>query len=1082
MLRLSTSHETPWSPWFSQNQRPACWSFGRWAFTAVLTCLSTQAERLFLNSNELLPTLAVAPGCLLPFLLWWGCQYGSAVFAGALATSLWTFSRTGSGGVWWWLVTAAALTMELWLTVLLLRLWRFRSDLSRGKDALLLVFAAFAGTAAAAWLVTPLAQIGLAGSLRQVAEACGVWWLMNFVSLVVFTPAWLSSRKGPSDRAFDLPVLIPFGLTALVCTVIGFRIWRPLPDMPNPLIYLGAPAFIMAPLFCGARGAAVVTVIAGLTAAHATAIGTGPFRSSDANMANLRLNLFLFSLGMTTYTVGTFINERKLNLLRLEFGHSLLGKAEEIAGIGSWQFDIVTQVETWSDHFYRLLGLLPGEMSPDIRRFQERFVVAEDRERFAENWESFVRTGQPDRIEFRILRADGRERIIVGQANLQRDRRGKPIRFVGTIRDVTERRRAMEERQRMQELLNKAEELAHLGSWEMDGAGFMPRWSDNMYRICGVERGDFDGQFESFLQRFVHPDDRARLLTTFRDFAQSRGQDWAEFRLIRSDGEVREVIAQAQVVRMENGQLVRCYGTTTDVTERKRAERQLRESEQRYKLLANNSSDMIARIRQDCTLAYISPAVSKVLGYEPEDVLNHPMTDLIAPQDREHCREMVSGLLAGEDRASVPFRGLRSDGSEVWLESKAQLLIDEFGTRELLCVTRDITERRRLEEQIAQAQRLEAIGRLAGGIAHDFNNILTVINGYAEILETRFAPDDPASKHVASILEAGRRAAQLTRQLLTYSRRQLVKRGQVNLNDVVGKIELLLRPLMGEDIDLICKLDPQIGMIEGDEIQFEQMVMNLAINARDAMPEGGVLTVQTEHVVFAQWELRPRNLSAGRYVKFVVSDTGVGMDESVRARIFEPFFTTKELGRGTGLGLPTVYATVEQVGGAIEVESAPGEGTTFIMFFPSREARPTKLDAGRPAALPASTAHPARRILVVEDDPNVRSLVELTLRDANYEVITAGGGAEALGQFGSGDLPFDLLLTDVVMKGMNGRELADRVHRIQPELPVIYMSGHTDDSVVRRGVMNDEMTLLHKPFTAAELMSRVELTLAGGAS
>jgi CheY-like chemotaxis protein len=261
------------------------------------------------------------------------------------------------------------------------------------------------------------------------------------------------------------------------------------------------------------------------------------------------------------------------------------------------------------------------------------------------------------------------------------------------------------------------------------------------------------------------------------------------------------------------------------------------------------------------------------------------------------------------------------------------------------------------------------------------------------------------------------------------------------------------------------------------------MVMNLAINARDAMPEGGVLTIQTEHVVFAQWELRPRNLSAGRYVKFVVSDTGVGMDESVRARIFEPFFTTKELGRGTGLGLPTVYATVEQVGGAIEVESAPGKGTTFIIFFPSREAQPTKLDAGRPAAaLPASPAHPARRILVVEDDPNVRSLVELTLRDANYEVTAVGGGPEALGQFGSGDLPFDLLLTDVVMKGMNGRELADQVHRIQPELPVIYMSGHTDDSVVRRGVMNDEMTLLHKPFTAAELMSRVELTLAGGAS
>jgi PAS domain S-box-containing protein len=606
----------------------------------------------------------------------------------------------------------------------------------------------------------------------------------------------------------------------------------------------------------------------------------------------------------------------------------------------------------------------------------------------------------------------------------------------------------------------------------------MPVWSDNFYRLCGVERGDFDGTFDSFLQRFVHPDDRNHLWQAFLDFADGSGPDWVEFRHVRSDGAIRDFHAHVQMARRENGQLVRCYGTTTDITERKEAERKLKEEEQRYRLLADHSSDVIARVCDDGKLAYVSPACRKILGYEPEELLGRTLMDLVSPDDQPLCREAMDRLLNGEEHASVPFRGQRKNGSVVWLENNSKLLVDESGRRELLCVIRDITERRTLEEQIAQAQRLEAIGRLAGGIAHDFNNILTVINGYAEVLEMQFSGDEQASKFVANILEAGRRASQLTRQLLTYSRKQLLSRGMVNLNTVIRTLEPLLMPLIGEEIELSFRLEPTIGLIEGDAGQLEQLIMNLAVNARDAMPAGGRLTLETNSVLFSPSEVRPHRLPPGPFVKLVVSDTGQGMDDNVKAHLFEPFFTTKEIGRGTGLGLATVYATMEQCGGAIAVESALGAGSRFELYFPAQftAASPEAVTLTFRESAESSNGH--RRILVVEDDDPVRSLVELTLRKASYSVRTAASGEDAMKLIDADPRSFDLLLTDVVMKGVNGRELADALRQRAPHLAVIFMSGHTEDAVVRSGVLNDQLTFLQKPFTADELMDRVQQVLA----
>ncbi|MFO0917527.1 MAG: PAS domain-containing protein [Planctomycetaceae bacterium] len=1039
-----------------------------------------QADRFFRHTDEPFSTLILAPGCLLPFFLWWGNRYWSAALAGAALTMVLIPEIRTDVVQRPWLaiaVIAGGLAFELWLTPRLLRLWGFQIDLPRRNDMLLLLGAAFVSTAISGGIIMPVVYWPEEISQVDFLQACGMWWLMHFASMMVFSPAFLTWRLGANYTLREVLALTGLTLMTALCTSVGFELWPALSRFPNPLIYIGVPVFILAPLWWGARGAGVVTVTTSLMAAYATSRGLSPFAGPDVVEANYSLNVFLASLAVTTYSVGSFVTERQTALQRLRIEHALLSKAEEVAGVGSWQFDVRSRTEQWSEQFFRLLGLIPQEIPPDFVAFRERFIVPEDRQRFVEAWDSFVQTGQPDRIELRIVRADGRERMLVAQANTQRNSRGQPLRYVGTMRDVTERHQALEERRRMQELLNKAEQLAHMGSWEMDASGFVSRWSDNMYRIHGVRPDEFEGTIDAYVRQFIHPDDRQLMHDALNRYWQGGDKNSLEFRIITAGGQVRNMLGQIEIAKRDDRQIVHIVGTCADITERKQAERELQDSEQRYRLLADYSSDMISRIRKDETLAYVSPACLRMLGFTPEELANRPFYDVVHPDDRQLCCDMVRGLMHGDDVFPQPYRGQRKDGSIIWMESRARLLDDNSVESQLLCVTRDITERRRLEDQVAQSQRLEAIGRLAGGIAHDFNNILTVINGYAEILETRFPVDDPAAKHVASILEAGQRAAQMTRQLLTYSRKRLVTHGQVNLNDVVGKLESFLRPLMGEEIELICELDPQLPPVEGDAGQLEQLAMNLAINARDAMPSGGSLTLRTANVVFAPWDVRPSNLLPGRYAALIVADTGHGMDETVRSRLFEPFFTTKRAGEGTGLGLATVYATVQQGGGAIVVYSEPNQGARFEIYFPAREVATT----APPVLLPQKTAvvdSGRQRILVVEDDADVRSLVEMTLTRANFSVITAASGEDAIERVAESESRFDLLLTDVVMKGLNGRELADRLRQGDPRLPVLFMSGHTEDAVLRRGVLNDEFILLNKPFTAGELMDCIQQTLA----
>jgi nitrogen-specific signal transduction histidine kinase/CheY-like chemotaxis protein len=386
----------------------------------------------------------------------------------------------------------------------------------------------------------------------------------------------------------------------------------------------------------------------------------------------------------------------------------------------------------------------------------------------------------------------------------------------------------------------------------------------------------------------------------------------------------------------------------------------------------------------------------------------------------------------------------------------------------------DVTHRKNLEEQYRHAQKMEAVGQLAAGVAHDFNNLLTVISGYSELLMQRLPEKDPMRGPINSIHTAGQRAASLTQQLLAFSRKQVLEPKILDLNDIIVQTARMLQRLIGEDIRLASVLAPDLSRVRVDPSQVEQVLMNLAVNARDAMPKGGMITMETSNVVWDETQAEKRtNGKAGRYVMLTVSDTGHGMTPEVQARIFEPFFTTKGVGKGTGLGLATVFGIVAQSDGHIEVHSETGSGTSFRIYFPAVESAPTALEA----AVHQIPKHGTESVLVVEDEEDLRPLIREVLEEFGYRLHIASCGSEALEMLAKMNEPIDLLLTDVVLPEMSGNNIAIRVRQKFPNVKVLYMSGYIADDVLRHGVVAEQVAFIHKPFSPLALANRVREVL-----
>jgi PAS domain S-box-containing protein len=509
--------------------------------------------------------------------------------------------------------------------------------------------------------------------------------------------------------------------------------------------------------------------------------------------------------------------------------------------------------------------------------------------------------------------------------------------------------------------------------------------------------------------------------------------------------------------------------------ERMRAENEVRQSEQRFDDLFENAKDIVFTLDLEGNVTSLNKSAEEVMGWSRSEARQINIKNLVAPEHLHLCSQMMQRILNEEPMQHFEISMVRKDGRKVLLQTSARLVYSNGQKEGVQGIARDITERRNLENMVQQSQKLEAIGRLSGGLAHDFNNLLCVISGHTELLTEQMQPEHPSLKNLTQIKKAVDSAASLTRQLLAFSRKQVFHPRILDLNAIVIETEKLLGRLIGEHIEFFSALHPALGHVRVDPVQVEQVLVNLVLNARDAMPQGGKLTIETANVELGEgFRTRHAIVPAGNYVVLSVTDNGCGMDEETQSRIFEPFYTTKELGKGTGLGLATVYGIVKQSGGFIWVYSEPRQGTTFKVYLPRVDSAALPLPS---VNIQAEIRKGTETILLVENAEPLRTLAKEFLKGGGYAVLEAENGKDALRIASAFGGAIHLLLTDVIMPGMGGKQLAIQLSGLRPSTKILYMSGYPNDGIVQSGILATGVVLLEKPFTREILLRRVRQVL-----
>jgi PAS domain S-box-containing protein len=619
--------------------------------------------------------------------------------------------------------------------------------------------------------------------------------------------------------------------------------------------------------------------------------------------------------------------------------------------------------------------------------------------------------------------------------------------------------------------LEKAERMVHAGYWDCDLVGGRIEHSEEACRVYGLPAGQRSWDLGAWIDRWqslLDPADRERASGAIMAAIELGGPRYdVEYR-IRRGGEVRWIHSQGEVTRDEHGRALRLLGTMQDVTDRRRAEEALRRSEEQYRRIVETAHEGIWVVDAEGRTTFANRQLARMLRCGVEELRGAPLADFLDEEDLGIVGPELAGGRGGGS-AQHELRFLRKDGSELWARVELTPFFDEGRYTGALAMVTDVSERRAIEAQLRQSQKLEAVGRLAGGVAHDFNNLLTAILSDARVLADGLDPDDPLHTEAAEIEAAARKAALLTRQLLAFGRKQPSEPRVVEVGEVVAAMDRMLRRLIGEDVELTTITAPGLGRIRVDPVQLEQVLLNLAVNARDAMPRGGHLAIEAANTA-GPGAGRGAPADAGRWVMLAVRDTGLGMSAEVQAHLFEPFFTTKEPGKGTGLGLAMVYGIVTQAGGEVRVRTEAGQGTSFEIFFPRVDAPAEAAGAPAPRELPRGT----ETVLVVEDEPLVRALAVRVLRAAGYAVLDAGDAEQALKLLDGGrHTRIDLLVTDVVMPRCSGPDLADRLRRRLPELPVLFASGYMDRMQDVQSQLGWRTGFIPKPFTPDELARKV---------
>jgi len=617
--------------------------------------------------------------------------------------------------------------------------------------------------------------------------------------------------------------------------------------------------------------------------------------------------------------------------------------------------------------------------------------------------------------------------------------------------------------------------------WDWNVAAGKHWWNQQQYAMLGYDPQFTHASHEAWESR-IHPDDRARVRLHLEESIASGATLWqCEYRFTRADdGSVRVALERGCIERDEQGQLARMGGVMTDITAEREATAALRASEERFREMTNAIEHLFWVANPEGTEAlYVSPAYERIWGRSCESVYRDAMSFVNAIHEDDRERMLARLPLQREGTYDEAYRIRRPDGTIVWIRSRAFPIRDSSGNVVRVAgIAMDITAQRRLEQQLAQAQRLESIGRLAGGIAHDFNNLLTIILSSVDMHLLGEPPSDALREDLAAIKDAGLRAAMLTSQLLSFARRQPLAPALLDLAEVARQTQQLLHRVIGEHVVLHTVLDREPCTVVADRAQLEQVLVNLVINARDAMPNGGRLSIEVRNVSVglpgSEPALRRAEVAPGQYVLLSVSDTGAGISSEVLPHVFEPFFTTKRLGEGTGLGLATCYGIVQQAGGAILVDTEIGAGTTFTILLPGAKAERAEPSTRQPTS---NVSGGTETLLFVEDDPGVRRVGVQILVAHGYRVLSAESGAEALDILGAHAGPLQLLVTDVVMQGLSGPELACRLRASQPNLRVLYCSGYTEDSVARQSGLPPRTGFLPKPYTRETLLAKIRAVL-----
>jgi PAS domain S-box-containing protein len=592
------------------------------------------------------------------------------------------------------------------------------------------------------------------------------------------------------------------------------------------------------------------------------------------------------------------------------------------------------------------------------------------------------------------------------------------------------------------------------------------------YRTAELEQAGFIN--------WIHPDDRARMLGYWEGLFQGTAYENEEYRLVARDGRTKWASATWGPMRDAAGRQIGVQGSERDITERKLADEALRESERRFRGLLEHVQLAAAIFDLHANYVFVNDYALAITGWTRDEMIGHHSTEFLPAEQREQFVEFAESLRqTGEPSHWFSERQmLTKDGKWRWLQINNVVLRDSEGRATAVAsLGADVTEHRALQEQYLQSQKLESLGTLAGGVAHDFNNLLTVINGYSDIVLDSLGEQDAVRPKIDQIRKAGARAAELTQQLLAFSRRQISQPRPLDLNRMIDESAAMFRTLLGEDIELTIDLGESLGQVLADSGQIHRVFMNLLANARDAMPDGGKLAIRTMSVAISAGSLAEHpEVIPGPYVLLVVSDTGMGIDEQTRVHLFEPFFTTKGPGKGTGLGLPTVYGIVKQSGGWIWVSSEVSKGTTFTIYLPRIEAEAATAAEKPPAAAKGGNN---QTVLVVEDQDAVRRLAASILKSAGYRVLSAADGSEALALEAQHHGPINLALTDVVLPGMTGKQLADRLKVVRPEIKVLFTSGYPRDVIADRGVVDRDVAYLAKPYSPEELAAKVREVLGG---